>query len=153
MVPHEAAAAVPDELADADAEAAELLGAPVLEAAGLEELDEQAARPRPAARARAAMPPGCTGLMYVSFDTVVASYERPGAGTGAVLPRAAGDGCGRRNSPHPFWMVNGHFRCRPQTGGAVNSPGSGSLNDSLATSSFIGFAVPHWSCTASSCMS
>jgi len=35
----------------------------------LDELDEQAARPRPAARARAAMPPGCTALIDVSFDT------------------------------------------------------------------------------------
>jgi hypothetical protein len=44
---------------------------PVLEE--LDEPDEQAARPRPAARARAAMPPVCTALIDVSFDTVVAS--------------------------------------------------------------------------------
>jgi hypothetical protein len=30
----------------------------------LDEPDEQAARPRPAARARAAMPPVCTALIY-----------------------------------------------------------------------------------------
>jgi hypothetical protein len=38
----------------------------------LDEPDEQAARPRPAARARAVMPPVCTALIEVSFDTVVA---------------------------------------------------------------------------------
>ncbi len=31
------------------------------------------------------------------------------------------------------------------TGGATKQPRSGSLKDSLATSSFMGFAVPHWS--------
>ncbi|MDP9612682.1 hypothetical protein JOF35_004959 [Streptomyces demainii] len=35
-----------------------------------------------------------------------------------------------------------------QTGGATNTPRSGSLNDSLATGSFIGFAVPRWSVTS-----
>ena len=38
-------------------------------------------------------------------------------------------------------------------GGAANSPGSTSLKLSFATSSFIGFAVPHWSWTIGSCMS
>jgi hypothetical protein len=65
--PHEPAAA-PDELV----ELAVLDAPPVLDElvaldeAALEELDEpdeQAARPRPAARARAAMPPGCTALI------------------------------------------------------------------------------------------
>ncbi len=35
-----------------------------------------------------------------------------------------------------------------QTGGATKTPRSTSLKDSLATSSFIGFAVPHWSVTS-----
>ena len=38
-------------------------------------------------------------------------------------------------------------------GGATNSPGSTSLKLSFATSSFIGFAVPHWSWTIGSRMS
>ena len=37
-----------------------------------------------------------------------------------------------------------------QTGGATKQPRSGSLNDFLATNSFIGFAVPHWSETIGS---
>jgi hypothetical protein len=49
--------------------AVELLAAAELEE--LDELEEQAARPRLAVRARAAMPPVCTALIYVSFDTVV----------------------------------------------------------------------------------
>ena len=41
--------------------------------------------------------------------------------------------------------------CVPaQTGGATNTPRSGSLKDCLATNSFIGFAVPHWSVTSGS---
>lgn len=35
-----------------------------------------------------------------------------------------------------------------QTGGATKQPRSGSLKDSLATSSFMGLAVPHWSVTS-----
>jgi hypothetical protein len=77
----------------------------------LDALDEQAARPRPAARASAVRPPADTALIYVSFD----------ANARVII---VGSG---------------------QTGGAVNRPGSGSLKDSLATSSFIGLAVPHWS--------
>jgi hypothetical protein len=77
MVPH-AAAPVLDEPAVelAAAELGALAELAALDAgAELEELDEpdeQAARPRPAARARAARPPVCTALIKVSFDTVVA---------------------------------------------------------------------------------
>lgn len=35
-----------------------------------------------------------------------------------------------------------------QTGGATKTPRSMSLKDSLTTSSFIAFAVPHWSVTS-----
>src|ERR1700722_10291684 len=55
-------AALPEPAAELDA------GAELEE---LDEPDEQAARPRPAARARAAMPPVCTALIDVSFDIVV----------------------------------------------------------------------------------
>jgi hypothetical protein len=72
-----AAVVVPPVVADADELAAELAGAlddAALDAAAaleeLDELDEQAARPRPVVRARAAMPPVDTALalIYVSFD-------------------------------------------------------------------------------------
>jgi hypothetical protein len=43
----------------------------------LDELDEQAARPRPAARAKAVKPPLDIALIYVSFDVVL---RWPGAG-------------------------------------------------------------------------
>jgi hypothetical protein len=59
IAPHLPAAA----LAVAEAE-------PAAELVELDEPDEQAARPRPAARARAAMPLLCTALIDVSFDTV-----------------------------------------------------------------------------------
>jgi hypothetical protein len=68
-----ATAVAAGELAALDAPVAALDDAPVLDWPALEELDEpdeQAARPRPAARARAAMPPVCTALIDVSFDTV-----------------------------------------------------------------------------------
>jgi hypothetical protein len=72
MVPHLPAAPVLDP--DVEVVAAAEPDAPVLDAdAGLEELDEpdeQAARPSPAKRARAATPPVCTALIYVSFDAV-----------------------------------------------------------------------------------
>jgi hypothetical protein len=57
------------EAAAADAELeAEPVAAPD-ELVELDELDEQAARPRPATRARAAaVPPVVTALIYVSFD-------------------------------------------------------------------------------------
>src|SRR5215472_17748574 len=41
----------------------------------------------------------------------------------------------------------------PYSGGAWKSPGSSSLKLSFATSSLIGFAVPHWSWTVGSRMS
>jgi hypothetical protein len=79
MVPHVLAPVLAEPAADALA-VAELAAAaepvPALDAGAefeeLDEPDEQAARPRPATRARAAMPPVCTALMMVSFDTVVA---------------------------------------------------------------------------------
>jgi hypothetical protein len=71
-----ATAVAAGELAALDAPVAAVDDWPVLDWPVLEELDEpdeQAARPRPAARARAraAMPPVCTALIDVSFDTVV----------------------------------------------------------------------------------
>jgi hypothetical protein len=68
MVPH-----LPEVVAAAEPDAP-VLDAPVLDAAAeleeLDEPDEQAARPSPAKRARAATPPVCTALIYVSFDAV-----------------------------------------------------------------------------------
>jgi len=72
IVPHVPAAAA-DEPAVLDELPAELA---VGDWPVLEELDEQAARPRPAARARAAMPPGCTALIDVSFDTDLKKGDR-----------------------------------------------------------------------------
>jgi hypothetical protein len=73
MVPQALAAAVPGEPPVALAVAALAAGLDAgAEPEELDEPDEQAARPRPAARARAATPPVCTALMKVSFDTVVA---------------------------------------------------------------------------------
>jgi hypothetical protein len=65
---------LPAAAAVALAEVVALDAAPVPGDARLEELDEpdeQAARPRPAARARAVSPPVCTALINVSFDTVI----------------------------------------------------------------------------------
>jgi hypothetical protein len=84
IVPHLPAAPVLDEpvLDEPALDAAPVLDEPALDdwpvlgwlvPEELDEPDEQAARPRPAARARAAMPPVCTALIDVSFDTVVAS--------------------------------------------------------------------------------
>jgi len=69
MVPHEL-----DVDADDDAEPDEAPDAVVDE---LDELDEQAARPRPATRARVAVPPMVTALIYVSFDGGL-EYARSG---------------------------------------------------------------------------
>jgi hypothetical protein len=127
IVPHVPAAAAdePAVLDELPAELAVLDDWPALDWLVPEELDEpdeQAARPRPAARARAAMPPGCTALIDVSFDTVIAksdpshrlrlSYSerarvprvrpevsgRPGQTWGQALPRPGVNGCGRRVS-------------------------------------------------------
>jgi hypothetical protein len=78
IVPHLPAAPVPGEPAAGELAVLAEPGAaalddwpgpgPVLE--GLGEPDEQAARPRPAARARAAMPPVRIALIDVSFDAV-----------------------------------------------------------------------------------
>jgi hypothetical protein len=72
MAPHELAAAVlvepaADELVLAGAE----LDALVLDEAVPDELDEQAARPKPAVRTRAAMPLVCTALIYMSPSTAL----------------------------------------------------------------------------------